>query len=243
MLWDVKYHTGENSIKEIIEKSKKINKRIEGEEIIIGDIIYWRKRFPDHKIKYLNDYPNVNQLFIYRKDKKRTNEILDEVSSKKNRTKTYPYSKTLKVKMSNITLHEELYDAQFDLREERRIHQNQRIIEEKDIIIQDTVNQYEKIGENTVRHIISDINNSVNESNRFNKCESSNSSYSSYDEYKDLMQDINEMTQNSEREDKEYLEVIKILRNIQKDQASQIEEIKGKMPINRKNVNYEHISE
>ncbi|CAG8841304.1 23553_t:CDS:1, partial [Racocetra persica] len=39
---------------------------------------------------------------------------------------TYPYSKTLKEKMSNITLYEELYDAQFDLREERRIHQNQQ---------------------------------------------------------------------------------------------------------------------
>ncbi|CAG8824144.1 19430_t:CDS:2, partial [Racocetra persica] len=127
---------------------------------------------------------------------------------------TYSYSKTLKEKISNITLYEELYDARFDLRKERRI--------QKDIIIQNTVNQYEKIGENTVRHfncandyyymnfqpydevinefinnesfifqtdvlsVISDINNSVNESNRFNKCESSDSGYSSYDEYKDL---------------------------------------------------------
>ncbi|CAG8559703.1 31050_t:CDS:1, partial [Racocetra persica] len=41
----------------------------------------------------------------------------------------------------------------------------------------------------------------------------------------------------------EYLEMIEILRNIQKDQASQIEEIKIKMPINRKNVNYKHASE
>ncbi|CAG8693477.1 30565_t:CDS:2, partial [Racocetra persica] len=41
----------------------------------------------------------------------------------------------------------------------------------------------------------------------------------------------------------EYLEVIEILRNIQKDQATQIDDIKNKMPINRKNSNYEHASE
>ncbi|CAG8850038.1 27849_t:CDS:2, partial [Racocetra persica] len=33
----------------------------------------------------------------------------------------------------------------------------------------------------------------------------------------------------------EHLEAIKILKNIQKDQASQIEEIKGKISINKKN--------
>ncbi|CAG8810031.1 19698_t:CDS:1, partial [Racocetra persica] len=39
MLWDIKYRNGENSIEEIIEKSKKINKGIEKEEIIISDTV------------------------------------------------------------------------------------------------------------------------------------------------------------------------------------------------------------
>ncbi|CAG8785666.1 18811_t:CDS:2, partial [Racocetra persica] len=37
----------------------------------------------------------------------------------------------------------------------------------------------------------------------------------------------------------ECLEVIEILRNIQKNQATQIDDIKNKIPINRKNPNYE----
>ncbi|CAG8700493.1 28601_t:CDS:2, partial [Racocetra persica] len=153
---DIKYHNRENSIEEIKEKSKKINIGIEGEEIIIGDNIYW------------------------------------------------------KVYIESIKCLE-------------------RIIKEKDIIIQDTVNQYEKISENTVRqyedrlnfyaiffrqsfncaneyyymnfcsydevvnefinnesfifqtdvlNVISDINNSVNnDSNRFSEYDSNDSSY------------------------------------------------------------------
>ncbi|CAG8693488.1 30566_t:CDS:2, partial [Racocetra persica] len=105
----------------------------------------------------------------------------------------YPYSKTFKEKMSNITLYEELYDAQLDLREERRIQIEEvyvesikcleRIIEEKDIIIQDTVNQYEKISQNTISH----------NDNRFSECDSNDSGYNSYDEYEEIMQDIFEV--------------------------------------------------
>ncbi|CAG8691418.1 14018_t:CDS:2, partial [Racocetra persica] len=106
MLWDVKYRNGENSIEEIIEKFKKINMRIEREEIII----------------------EIEDIFI------------------------------------------------------ESIKRLEKIIKEKDIIIQDTVNQYKKISQNTISY------------NRFSEYNSNDSGYNSYDEYEELMRDIHKVT-------------------------------------------------
>ena len=86
MQWDIKYRNGKNTIKEIIEKSKKINHGIHRENIIIDDTVYWHKDFPEYKRKYLKDYPNSNKLFKYHDQQKRTNEYLEnniEDSNKK----------------------------------------------------------------------------------------------------------------------------------------------------------------
>ena len=71
-------------MEEVIENLKNLNHRISGEDIIIGNYIYWYKEFSEYKKIYLIDYLNVQSLFKYKTDKqKRTNKNVEESSKKK----------------------------------------------------------------------------------------------------------------------------------------------------------------
>ncbi|CAG8497096.1 4093_t:CDS:1, partial [Dentiscutata heterogama] len=66
MNWDIKYRNGCNTPAEVIEKSKILNKGIEGEHVVVGHMVYWRRKFPEFKRRYLQDYPRSRELFKYR---------------------------------------------------------------------------------------------------------------------------------------------------------------------------------
>ncbi|RIB17314.1 hypothetical protein C2G38_2142657 [Gigaspora rosea] len=68
MCWDIKYCIGEDGIEKTIEESKKFNQNIEGEHIVDGDNLYWRKKFPEFKKNYLRDYPKAKKYFIINKN-------------------------------------------------------------------------------------------------------------------------------------------------------------------------------
>ncbi|RIB17230.1 hypothetical protein C2G38_2037897 [Gigaspora rosea] len=67
MIWNIKYQNGENNVDKIIEKSKKINQN-QGIHTVIGNIVYWKKDFPEFKKRYLQNYPkSKNYLSIDKK--------------------------------------------------------------------------------------------------------------------------------------------------------------------------------
>ncbi|CAG8500961.1 15412_t:CDS:2 [Dentiscutata heterogama] len=66
MNWDIKYRNSCNTPAKVIEKSKILNKDIEGEHVMIGHMVYWRRKFPEYKRRYLQDYPRSRELFEYR---------------------------------------------------------------------------------------------------------------------------------------------------------------------------------
>ncbi|RIB10268.1 hypothetical protein C2G38_2146161 [Gigaspora rosea] len=68
MIWDVEYCISEDGIEKTIKESKKFNQDIEGEHIIDGDNLYWRKKFPQYKKNYLYDFPKSRKMFHYKQE-------------------------------------------------------------------------------------------------------------------------------------------------------------------------------
>ncbi|CAG8664078.1 7268_t:CDS:2, partial [Cetraspora pellucida] len=66
MEWDIKYRNGKYNIEEIIEKGKLFTENVDGEHIIEGDVVKWRRYFPEYIKRYLRDYPRCMPLFKYR---------------------------------------------------------------------------------------------------------------------------------------------------------------------------------
>ncbi|RIB06202.1 hypothetical protein C2G38_2217681 [Gigaspora rosea] len=68
MCWYIEYCIGKDGIEKTIEKSKKFNQDIEGEHMVNGDNLYWRKKFPKFKKNYLRDYSKSKKIFHYKQE-------------------------------------------------------------------------------------------------------------------------------------------------------------------------------